>query len=200
MSTLGIGVASIYSYSNSMKVILASSQTKDGWLTMLTKDPHARRVAIINIAILGFILVAVLVVAASALKNPPVQSVSGASTMLSSCAQVGATFAGFLMVGLIFLIQLKSNKQWITSSGPLKLIRSLDVIFFGLATVVFSLMALIATDSLGYVASQTQIDDKTIDFVSQTAVLLRVGMVLATVGFSSLIVNYWDRMKETRLR
>jgi hypothetical protein len=177
-----------------------SPQTKKSWLSILKEDPHAQRVAIVYACIFGFVLVAVIVTGISALKISEVKSVSGASTMLSTYAQVGATFAGFLIVGLIFLIQSRANKEWATKTGPLGLIRMFDIIFFVLATVVFSLMAISATDSLGYVSGLTQVDKETVNMVRGTAVLLRIGYALASIGFGALIANHMDRIKEIRLR
>jgi len=161
----------------------------------LTEDQRAQRVLALNIFFLAVIIIVVLIVAVRAQENPSVQGVSGALTILSTFAQVSATIAGFLIVGLIFLIQSRATK-----GEPLVLMSMYDIIFFGAATVVFSLTTINATDGLRYVASQTLVDFRTTDFLRWTLALMWAGYVLATAGFSVLVVNYKDRMKKIRLR
>jgi hypothetical protein len=165
-------------------------------MTTLIKKPRAWRVIIVNILVLAVILVVVAVVAGMALKTPPIQNVSGALTMLSTFAQVSSTIAGFLIVGLIFLIQSRRS----TKGEPLVLLRLYDIIFFGLAILAFSYATINATDGMRYVASKSQVDALTTDYLRWTAVSLWAGYMLALVGFCGLIMNYKDRIKEIRLR
>lgn len=100
-----------------------------------------------------------------------------------------------MIVGLVFLIPMK---PW--GKAPLRLFDVLDVIFFGFAVVVFTLMTLTTTSYLAYVSSQTQVNSAIVSNMRQTYAMLQVGVIFVLVGFAGLWGNYRKHLKEIRFR
>jgi hypothetical protein len=172
-----------------------SSYKSDGGLLKRVRNWFKSPVNSAYFVFFGAIIFMLVYETVLALRNPSVQSVSAALTVLSSSAQVGATFAGFLIVGVLFLIQSR-----FTEDKTFSFMGVADIIFFGLAIVVFSWMALYATDSLAYVSGRTQVDSAIVAMVSTANVILRVGITFVIVGFALLMSRYKGRLKEIRFR
>ena len=108
-----------------------------------------------------------------------ISTVDSATTLTSTTAQVAATFAGFLVVALLFLIDRrrrdweKTKTMWVVT----------DVVLFGIALVVFAVTALLALDGLGYILSQEAVDDNILWNLRERAALVKIGLALVASGF-----------------
>jgi hypothetical protein len=112
-----------------------------------------------------------------------VTTVSAASAILTSAAQVCATFAGFLVVAIVYLIE----KRRPILGGTLSFWGFLDLALFLVAALLFAWVALSSIENLGYLLSDSELSTGAQNSVLSVILATKIGMWLLAIGFGYLI-------------
>ena len=127
-----------------------------------------------------------------------VRNIDDAVTFLSVCAQVNATVAGFLLVGLLFLVQKRSftfrPKRWF--------IQYFDIAVLGVATAILVINAFECLSSILYAMGQDAVNQEiaadvtlAIFFSKLSYIIIIIGL-WSTIGFSKGRVDSESERRE----
>jgi hypothetical protein len=129
------------------------------------------------------ILTVLVITIFGTVRNFQIGSLEAASTILTLCAQVGATFAGFLIVAIVFIVERRRHDlatDWTFWD-------ILDIAFLAAAMFVFTVVSLGSTIDLVSILNQSEVNSIVSGRVLRAIILFEIGTAAASSGVGFML-------------
>lgn len=125
-----------------------------------------------------------------------IRSIDDAVTFLSVSSQVNATFAGFLLVGLIFLVRERAfsfKKKW-------WYVEFLDISLLGSAMILLVITAFEGLISIPETTRELEVTPEILDNLAATVLFIKLSYILVLMGLMAAVISFKARSDSERER